>query len=223
VILEVIITVFVITAILCIISWWFRTFNMFIGYKNFLENQFAEIDVVMERRIKMLPALAQVAQKYHIHEYSTIKDTIEARGNWTKGENLAEKSVSMGTAETNMLKIQAIFEKYPILKADKLYQQIMGNGDISEVEKELQLFRRRYNHITNIYNTRRQLFPGSIVADFYNFTAAPYLKLGNSINQGAHEEYNPRLIFEDGGKDVGNKIQANEEIYSGEHTNKDQM
>jgi LemA protein len=172
---------------------WVKIYNKFIYWRTRAERAFADIDVIMQRRIDMLPSLAQVAKKYSIHEYKTIKDTIEARSRWSKDAPLNNK-VEM---ENNFLKIQAVFEKYPKVKADKLYQSIMGSGNISRIEHKLEEFRRHYNKIAQDYNERVQRFPRNIVAKVHGFKLMHYLTLGNKINQEAQESYKPKELFKD--------------------------
>lgn len=176
---------------------WITIYNKFVYWKNKLDEKFAGIDVIMQRRIDMLPALAQVAKKYSIHEYKTIKDTIEARSRWSKDKSLNDKVKATDEIENNFIKIQAVFERYPKVKADSLYQQIMGSGNITRIERKLQEFRLTYNKVVRDYNERVQRFPRNIVAKIHGFIIASYLSLGNQINQGPQENYKPKELFED--------------------------
>lgn len=176
---------------------WITIYNKFVYWRNKLEEHFAGIDVIMQRRIDMLPALAQVAKKYSIHEYKTIKDTIEARSRWTKDRSLNDKVKAVDEIENNFIKIQTLFERYPKVRADKLYQQIMGSGNITRIERKLQDFRLNYNKVVREYNQRVQTFPRNIVAKIHGFTIASYLTLGNKINQEAQEAFKPRELFND--------------------------
>ncbi len=180
-----------------LVRWWITTYNKFIYWRNKLDEKFAGIDVIMQRRMDMLLALAQVAKKYSVHEYKTIKDTIEARSRWSKDKSLNDRVRAINDVENNFIKIQAIFEKYPKVKADKLYQQIMGSGNITHIERKLQIFRLNYNKVVRNYNERVQMFPRSIVAKVHGFKVAPYLTLGNQVNQGLQEKYNPKELFGD--------------------------
>ena len=176
---------------------WITLYNKFIYWRNKLDEKFAGIDVIMQRRIDMLPALAQIAKKYSIHEYKTIKDTIEARSRWSKDTPINTKVKAVEEVENNFLKIQAVFEKYPKVKADKLYQQIMGSGNITRIERKLQEFRLTYNKVVRDYNERVQRFPRNIVAKVHGFKTANYLALGNKINQESQEAYKPKELFAD--------------------------
>src|SRR3989338_5706975 len=103
-------------------------YNKFIYWKNKVEGKFANIDIIMQQRIDMLHALAQVAKKYSIHEYKTIKDTIEARSRWTKDSDFNKRVKAAEEIENNFIKIQAVFERNTNVKADNLYQQLMASG-----------------------------------------------------------------------------------------------
>ena len=165
-------------------------YNKFIYWKNKVEGKFANIDIIMQQRIDMLHALAQVAKKYSIHEYKTIKDTIEARSRWSKDKSGDAKVKAVNEIENNFFKLQAVFEKYPEVKADKIYQQIMGHSNISRVESKLKQYRVEYNRAVRDYNERVQRFPRNIVAKIHGFKIREYLNL-------KPEEYKARAIFED--------------------------
>jgi len=185
------------TALFLLSKGWIKIYNKFVYWKTRAERKFADIDVIMQQRIDMLPALTQVAKKYSIHEYKTIKDTIEARSRWTKDTPINEKVKTVQEVENSFLKIQAVFEKYPEVKADKLYQQVMGSGSITRIERRLREFRLGYNKVAQDYNERVQMFPRNIIAKVHGFKTINYLALGNEINQGPQEAYKPKELFND--------------------------
>jgi len=183
--------------IFLLVKGWIVIYNKFVYWKNRVERKFADIDVVMQQRIDMIPTLAQIAKKYSIHEWKTLKDTIEARSRWSKDSSLSDKVQAAQEFENNFLKIQAVFERYPKVKADHLYQQMMGSGNITRVERRLREFRLGYNHAAQEYNQRVQMFPRNIVAWVHGFKMMSYLTLGNEVNQGKQEAYKPQEIFKD--------------------------
>jgi len=150
----------------------------------------------MQQRIDMLPTLAQAVKKYDIHEYKALKDVIEARSRWTKDASLNEKAQAFQEVDNAFLKIQAVFEKYPKLKADKLHKSIMGRGSISKMESILRDFRLAYNRVVQKYNERVSIFPRNVVAWVHRFKQLDYLSLGNQINQGKQETYKGKELFE---------------------------
>jgi LemA protein len=179
------------------IRYWVVIYNKFVYWINKVEGAFANIDVIMQQRIDMLLALGQVIKKYDIHEYKTLKDVIEARSRWSKDASLQNKVKAANDIENNFIKIQAVFEKYPKLRAAGLHKSIMGRGNISRVESKLRNFRLSYNQAVRGYNERVQRFPRNLIAKVHGFEKLPYLTLGNEINQGTHEGFQPKGIFND--------------------------
>jgi LemA protein len=169
-------------------------YNKFVYWKNKVEGKFANIDIIMQQRLDMLHALAQVAKKYSIHEYKTIKDTIEARSRWSKDKSANAKVKAVNEIENNFFKLQAVFEKYPKVRADKIYQQIMGRGNISRVESKLKQYRVEYNRAVRYYNERVQRFPRNIVARIHGFKIREYL---NFKENKESSKYEAKEIFGD--------------------------
>lgn len=183
--------------LILLIRGWIIIYNKFQYWYNKALRKFADIDVLMQQRIDMLPALAQAIKKYDIHEYKVLKDVIEARSKWSKDTPLNEKVKSAQEIENNFFKLQAVFERYPDLKASKLHKQIMGHGNISRVESQLKHARLSYNQVVQGYNQRVSVFPRNIVAKVHGFNKLDYLQLGNKANQGPQEPYEPKGLFKD--------------------------
>lgn len=174
-----------------LIKGWIVIFNKFQYWINRAERKFADINVIMQQRVDLINALAQVAKKYSIHEYKTIKDTIEARSGWTKDPDFNKKVKTAEQIENNFLKLQAVFEKYPRVKADSLYKRLMGKGNLSRTESKCRRARLEYNQTVNKLNERINRFPRNIVAWIHGFKELDYLEFANQ------EHYNPKEIFKD--------------------------
>ncbi len=168
---------------------WISVYNKFQYWITRAQRKFADIDVIMQERIDNIHALAQIAKKYDIHEYKVLKDVIETRSRWTKDTGLNEKVKIASQIENNYLKLQAVFEKYPELKADKMHMTLMERD--SRIERRLRKTRLEYNRVAQKYNERTRRFPRNIVARVHNFTILNYLSFEGQ------EEYEPKEIFED--------------------------
>lgn len=168
---------------------WINIYNKFQYWLTRAQRKFADIDVVMQERIDNIQALAQITKKYDIHEYKTLKDVIEARSRWTKDTGLNDKVKLASEIENNYLKLQAVFEKYPEIKADKMHAALMKKD--SQVEKRLRKTRLEYNQVAQQYNERTRRFPRNIVADVHRFAELNYLSFEGQ------ETFEPREIFED--------------------------
>jgi len=73
----------------------------------------------------------------------------------------------------------------------------MGDDNISKIEYRLRKSRLEYNRVVQKYNQRVSIFPRNIVALVHGFKKLDYLNLGNQINQGPQETFNPKELFSD--------------------------
>jgi len=168
---------------------WVSVYNKFQYWITRAQRKFADVDVVMQERLDNILALAQIAKKYDIHEYKALKDVIEARSKWTKDADLNEKVKAVSDVENNYLKLQAVFEKYPNLKADQMHISLMEKD--SGIERRLRKTRLEYNRVAQRYNERTRRFPRNIIARVHNFKELDYLTFEGQ------PAYEPREIFED--------------------------
>lgn len=168
---------------------WIGVYNKFQYWITRAQRKFADVDVVMQERLDNIHALAQVAKKYDIHEYKALRDVIEARSRWTKDTDLNEKVKLTSEVENNYLKLKAVFERYPNLKADQMHISLMERD--SEIERRLRKTRLEYNRVAQKYNERTRRFPRNVVARVHNFKELDYLTFEGQ------EAYEPKEIFED--------------------------
>jgi LemA protein len=180
----------VVIVLIILVKNWISIYNKFVYWYERAKRKLSDIDVIMQQRLDMVIALAQVVKKYDIHEYKLIKDTIEARSRWSKDADINSKVKAAQEIDNAFLKIQAVFERYPKSKADALHQSLMGHGNLSRVESRLRETRLGYNHIAQQYNERVQRFPRNIVAMVHGFKVIAYLN-------GPQDTYNPKEIFND--------------------------
>jgi LemA protein len=168
---------------------WISIYNKFQYWITRAQRKFADVDVVMQERLDNIHALAQIAKKYDIHEYKALKDVIEARSKWTKDADLNEKVKLASEVENNYFKLQAVFERYPNLKADQMHISLMERD--SGIERRLRTTRLEYNRVAQQYNERTRRFPRNVVARVHNFKDLDYLTFEGQ------ETFAPREIFED--------------------------
>ena len=168
----------VIAGIALLIPWWISIYNQFQYLFTRAEQQFANINAVIQQRFDNLVALAQVVKNYDTHEYGTMKDVIKERNTLTKDLSLFDNTYA---------KVRAIIEKYPDLKADQLHVALMHKN--SEIEQGLCQTRHEFNQIVQQYNEQTRQFPYNIVASVHNFMELNYLVFEKRV------PYKPTELF----------------------------
>jgi LemA protein len=74
-----------------------------------------------------------------------------------------------------MLNLFAVAESYPQLKANENFLQLQGS--LEQVEDTVQKSRRYYNAIVREFNTSLQVFPASLIASLFGFSAREFFML----------------------------------------------
>ena len=175
-----------------LIAWIVGLYNGLVVLKNRFKNAFAQIDVQLRRRYDLIPNLVETAKGYLKHERETLTAVIEARNQAAgaakalaaaPGDPAAVKAFS--AAESGLAgvlsRLLVVVERYPDLKADKQMARVME--ELTSTENRIAFARQAYNDSVTEYNTKRELFPSSIVAGIFNFAPAALLESTDSAAQ----------------------------------------
>lgn len=153
-------------AVVFLIYKWITIYNDFMFLFNKASQKLNDVNVVFQQRLDNINALASLVQKYSLHEYNTIKETIQARGKEPVTDEAIEKS---------LINVNAVKEEYPELKANSLFESLMEKD--SEIEMSLRDTRKEFNRIVQSYNTEVCQFPRNVVADFHHIKKMTYFAL----------------------------------------------
>ena len=182
----------IVVALVALVGWVVGLYNGLVVLKNRFKNAFAQIDVQLRRRYDLIPNLVETAKGYLKHERETLTAVIEAR-NQAAG---AAKALSAAPGDPSAVKafasaesglagllsrLMVVVERYPELKADAQMSRVME--ELSSTENRIAFARQAYNDAVTEYNTKRELFPTSIVAGMFNFDPAALLESTDSAAQ----------------------------------------
>ena len=182
----------VLALVVAFVAWVVGLYNGLVVLRNRFKNAFAQIDVQLRRRYDLIPNLVETAKGYLKHERETLTAVVEARNQAAgaakalaaaPGDPAAVKAFS--AAESGLAgvlsRLMVVVERYPELKADK--QMARVSEELTSTENRIAFARQAYNDAVTEYNTRRELFPTSIVAGTFNFAPAALLESTESAAQ----------------------------------------
>ena len=142
------------------------TYNTFIGARNGVKTDFADIDVQLRRRASLIENLAEIVREYAKHEKGTFTEVAAARSALNQaGPKEAAKIDNMLTQALKSL--FAVSEAYPKLQASTNYQRLQD--DIKETEDNIAKYRETYNQTVLDFNTLIQTFPNLLVSSLFGF------------------------------------------------------
>jgi LemA protein len=138
--------------------------NSLIGARNKCDEAWSGIDVQLKRRHDLVPNLVETVKGYAAHEQQTLTRVTDARAGAVAAENAppGERAQAESALSSALGGIRAVAEQYPQLRAADNFMRLQAQ--LAEIEDEIQASRRIYNSNAQIYNTRMQVFPNSIVA-----------------------------------------------------------
>ena len=161
-IVGIVFAVIAVILIITIVSWYIKTYNVFVALKNKVEEAWATIDVFLKKRYDLIPNLVETVKGYAKHESETLRSVIEAR-NIGMSANNPQAAMAAANGMSNSLKtfLQAVSEDYPDLKANANFLDLQNQ--LKSLEAELESARRYYNGVVKQFNTKRERFPDKIV------------------------------------------------------------
>lgn len=171
------------------VIWAVGAYNRLVSLRNQYKNAFAQIDVQLKRRHDLVPNLVETARAYMKHERETLEAVIAARTQAVSATSRAAAmpgdadAVNQSVSAENMLtaslgKLFALSEAYPELKADQTMQQL--HEELASTENRIAFSRQAYNDGVMGFNTTREQFPASVIANMFAFKAAEMLQATES-------------------------------------------
>lgn len=174
-------------------------YNKLVGLRNRFKNAFAQIDVQLKRRYDLIPNLVETAKGYLKHERGTLEAVIAARNtalaaSKAAAANPADAGAIKGLVGAEgglagaMSRFMVVVEQYPDLKASENMMQL--TEELTSTENKVSYARQSYNDAVMAYNTQREIFPSSLVAGTFHFTAAELFAI-----EKAEERAAPKVSF----------------------------
>ncbi|MGZ3410876.1 MAG: LemA family protein [Xanthobacteraceae bacterium] len=166
-------------------------YNQLVRDKNRVAEGWSGIDVQLRRRADLVPNLVETVKGYASHERTVLEELVAARNSVTAASDVQGQAAASRSLQMALGNLFALAEAYPQLKADKNFLALQGQ--LAEIEDQLQMARRYYNGATRDYNIRLQSFPDVILARLFGFTASPFFEIDNAADRAA-----PQVSFNRG-------------------------
>ncbi|WP_279149175.1 LemA family protein [Segatella bryantii] len=177
-------TLIIILAVVAVFAIWaISTYNSLVGEQQKVEEAWAQVENVYQRRADLIPNLVETVKGYAKHEKETLEGVIQARANATSvkvdANTLDEASMKkfqdaqgeLGSALSRLLVVQ---ERYPDLKANENFKELQAQ--LEGTENRITVERKNFNEIARSYNTSVKTFPKNIFAGMFGFQAKPYFQ-----------------------------------------------
>jgi len=167
--------------VLILVIWFIATYNGFVRLKNSIEEAFSTMDVYLKKRYDLIPNLVETVKGYAKHEKETLERVIAARNAAASATTLEGRVEGENALQGTLKSLFAIAEAYPDLKANANFMELQG--ELRRIEDEIANSRKYYNAVVKTYNTKREVFPSSVIAGMFKFEKKPLFEVGSAAER----------------------------------------
>lgn len=173
-----------------IVAWGITAYNRLVKRREHVREGWSGVDVQLKRRSNVVGNLVNTVQGYVKHEREALEAVTEMRTRAVAAAdgNAGERQQAEGELSTALIRLFAVAENYPDLKADGTFLELQRT--LSELEDEIQMARRYYNGCVRNLNTMIESVPSNIIAGRFNFQPAEYYEVDH-----AAERILPKVSF----------------------------
>lgn len=168
--------------------WIVSIYNGLVRRKNMVAEAWSGIDTQLKRRADLIPNLVETVKGYATHERTTFDELARLRSAGQGQADIAARAQTEQAITAAIGKIMAVAEAYPELKASQNFQSLQG--ELSNIEDQIQLARRYYNGAARDFNVMIEQFPSNLVANFGSFKPAPFFQIDNEADRAV-----PKVSF----------------------------
>jgi LemA protein len=147
-------------------------YNNLVNLRNRTQNGWKQIDVQLKRRHDLIPNLVEAVKGAMQFERDTLERVMTARARAVSATGVRETVAAENELSQTLGRLLAVMENYPNLKSNENVLKLQE--ELTTTENQLAFARQFYNDMVMQLNTREQVFPASVVANFFGFKPAEY-------------------------------------------------
>ncbi|MDN4526307.1 LemA family protein [Fictibacillus fluitans] len=152
----------------------FTSYNGFVNSEEDVDQSYSQIETQLQRRVDLVPNLVSTVKGYASHEKEVLKDISDSRARLAGAKSPQDEAQANDQLTGALSRLLVIQERYPNLKADKQFTQLMD--ELAGTENRIAVARRDYNEKVASYNKKVKRFPGALIAGIGGFDKKEYFK-----------------------------------------------
>jgi LemA protein len=141
--------------------------NQIVTLDETVKSNWAQVDVVLQRRADLIPNLVETVKGFAAHEETVYADIAKARSALMGARTPQDKIAANGQLDGALSRLLVIVENYPQLKSNENFLRLQD--ELAGTENRIAVERKRYNDSIQAYNTFIRRFPNSIFASWAGF------------------------------------------------------
>ncbi len=165
-------------------------YNSMVKLDEQVTSQWGQVENVYQRRADLIPNLVASVKGAANFEQETLTKVIEARAKATSvqvdptkltPESIQKFQASQGELSAALGRLMVVSERYPELKANQNFLELQSQ--LEGTENRISTERRRFNEVTEQYNTKVRSFPNNLTAGLFGFEKKGYFQAEAGANK----------------------------------------
>ena len=147
-------------------------YNLLVSARLRVREAWSAIDVQLQRRASLIPALVDTVKGYAAYERGTLQQLTEARGAMGAASGPRAAAAANAALSGALQSVFAVAEAYPDLKASARFAQLQT--DLADTENKIAYARNYYNGAVEHYNIKVESVPGVLIAGPFGFRRSEF-------------------------------------------------
>src|ERR1700734_2876749 len=128
--------------------------NHMVTLNETIKSNWAQVDVVLQRRADLIPNLVETVKGFAAHEETVFGDIAKARSALMNAQTPQDKIAANGQLDGALSRLLVIVENYPQLKSNENFLRLQD--ELAGTENRIAVERKRYDAYFQASETSRE-------------------------------------------------------------------
>ena len=183
-----IVIIVVVVILVAIIAGLVSNYNGVVSLSEEVDNKFATIDTMLQRRADLIPNLVNTVKGYTNQEQAVIDSVTDARAKLAGANSVGEKANADQELSTALSNLLVVVENYPDLKSSQNFINL--SDELAGTENRIATARKDYNDAVKEYNTKIKRFPTNIVYGMFGYGEKEYFQASEGSEEVPTVDFN---------------------------------
>lgn len=183
-----IVIIVVVVILVAIIAGLVSNYNGVVSLSEEVDNKFATIDTMLQRRADLIPNLVNTVKGYTNQEQAVIDSVTDARAKLAGANSVGEKANADQELSTALSNLLVVVENYPDLKSSQNFINL--SDELAGTENRIATARKDYNDAVREYNTKIKRFPTNIVSGMFGYGEKEYFQASEGSEEVPTVDFN---------------------------------
>ena len=178
----------VVVILVAIIAGLVSSYNGVVSLSEEVDNKFATIDTMLQRRADLIPNLVNTVKGYTNQEQAVIDSVTDARAKLAGANSVEEKANADQELTSALNNLLVVVENYPDLKSSQNFINL--SDELAGTENRIATARKDYNDAVREYNTKIKRFPTNIVSGMFGYGEREYFQASEGSEEVPTVDFN---------------------------------